>query len=117
MTEKFLVEQGLRKCNSVADMASGKGLLLALSLALCAVSALGRAPSWDGKIVMPTNEEEEGEQGTRWAILIAGSAGYWNYRHQVLPIMPVVYHLLRLPNSSQRYFSLSVLVAWYFSFG
>jgi glycosylphosphatidylinositol transamidase (GPIT) subunit GPI8 len=89
-------------------MASGRGLLLALSLALCAVSALGRAPSWDGKIVMPTNEEEEdkGEQGTRWAILIAGSAGYWNYRHQVPPhstkIMPVVYHLLRLLNSSQR---------------
>lgn len=23
--------------------------------------------------------------GTRWAVLIAGSNGYWNYRHQVLP--------------------------------
>jgi legumain len=29
---------------------------------------------------MPT--EEDAEKGTRWAILIAGSSGYWNYRHQ-----------------------------------
>ncbi|KAI4337116.1 hypothetical protein L6164_015569 [Bauhinia variegata] len=25
---------------------------------------------------------DDGAQGTRWAILIAGSNGYWNYRHQ-----------------------------------
>jgi len=31
-----------------------------------------RSPSDDDKI-----------EGTRWAILIAGSNGYWNYRHQV----------------------------------
>jgi legumain len=31
---------------------------------------------------MPTEEKEKDEVGTRWAILIAGSAGYWNYRHQ-----------------------------------
>lgn len=55
--------------------------MLALLLAFCAVTALGRAPSWDAKIVMPT-EEKKDEEGTRWAILIAGSAGYWNYRHQ-----------------------------------
>lgn len=24
--------------------------------------------------------------GTRWAVLIAGSNGYWNYRHQVIPV-------------------------------
>lgn len=24
--------------------------------------------------------------GTRWAILLAGSNGYWNYRHQVITI-------------------------------
>lgn len=22
--------------------------------------------------------------GTRWAVLLAGSSGYWNYRHQVV---------------------------------
>jgi legumain len=63
-------------------MASGRALVLALLLAFCAVTALGRAPSWDAKIVMPTEEKEKDEEGTRWAILIAGSAGYWNYRHQ-----------------------------------
>lgn len=25
--------------------------------------------------------------GTRWAVLIAGSNGYWNYRHQVTEIL------------------------------
>ena len=24
--------------------------------------------------------------GTRWAVLFAGSSGYWNYRHQVIAI-------------------------------
>jgi legumain len=61
-------------------MALGRALVLVLLLALCAVSVSGRTPSWDGKIAMPT--EETKEEGTRWAILIAGSAGYWNYRHQ-----------------------------------
>ena len=64
-------------------MASARGLLLALLLAFCVVSALGRTLSGDGKIVMPTEEEDKGEQSTRWAVLIAGSSGYWNYRHQV----------------------------------
>lgn len=26
----------------------------------------------------------DNNEGTRWAILIAGSNGYWNYRHQVI---------------------------------
>ncbi|KAG0554834.1 hypothetical protein KC19_12G123300 [Ceratodon purpureus] len=64
-------------------MASTRGLLLALLLSFCVVSALGRTLPWDDKIVMPTEEEDDkGEQGTRWAVLIAGSSGYWNYRHQ-----------------------------------
>lgn len=29
--------------------------------------------------------------GTRWAVLLAGSNGYWNYRHQVNTI-PIVLH-------------------------
>lgn len=28
-------------------------------------------------------QNDDNEKGTRWAILLAGSNGYWNYRHQV----------------------------------
>ncbi|KAM0935084.1 putative legumain protein [Dioscorea sansibarensis] len=35
---------------------------------------------WDSAIRMPT--EKEDEVGTRWAVLVAGSNGYVNYRHQ-----------------------------------
>lgn len=28
------------------------------------------------------DEQDDGTVGTRWAVLIAGSNGYWNYRHQ-----------------------------------
>lgn len=31
--------------------------------------------------------------GTRWAVLIAGSNGYWNYRHQVI-ILPFQFQLI-----------------------
>ncbi|KAF4404060.1 hypothetical protein G4B88_014516 [Cannabis sativa] len=51
--------------------------------------AAGRFDPWESKIRMPTemaegtNQEDlEGEIGTRWAILVAGSSGYGNYRHQ-----------------------------------
>lgn len=60
-----------------------RGLLLALLLSLSLASALGRAIQLDDKIVMPTESEDEDNKGTRWAVLIAGSSGYWNYRHQV----------------------------------
>ncbi|XP_004501477.1 vacuolar-processing enzyme-like [Cicer arietinum] len=30
----------------------------------------------------PSADDKENNEGTRWAILIAGSNGYWNYRHQ-----------------------------------
>lgn len=46
-----------------------------------------RLNRWDQKIWMPTDQfepEEDGEgAGTRWAVLVAGSYGYGNYRHQV----------------------------------
>ena len=40
---------------------------------------------------MPTEKEEMGgagdrKVGTRWAVLIAGSSGFGNYRHQVFKI-------------------------------
>ena len=35
---------------------------------------------------MPTEKDDaedvDGEVGTRWAVLVAGSSGYGNYRHQ-----------------------------------
>lgn len=30
---------------------------------------------------------EEDEVGTRWAVLVAGSSGYGNYRHQVSAVI------------------------------
>ena len=46
-----------------------------------------RLNRWDPKIWMPTEkvepEEDSQETGTRWAVLVAGSYGYGNYRHQV----------------------------------
>lgn len=45
---------------------------------------------WDlPEILLPTSEEQNSgdagssEVGTRWAVLVAGSNGYGNYRHQV----------------------------------
>lgn len=67
------------------------GIMLASSLLLCTTTSASIVDeSWDGKIVMPTEQagaEKEAvkEQGQRWAILVAGSSGYGNYRHQVGP--------------------------------
>jgi hypothetical protein len=73
-----------------------QGLLRALILSLYVVSSWSRLHSpWDGKIAMKTEEEDEAETGPRWAVLIAGSSDYGNYRHQVLlleciPFLPCV---------------------------
>ncbi|RRT44549.1 hypothetical protein B296_00043676 [Ensete ventricosum] len=64
--------------------------------------AAGRAVGqWDSTIRLPTEraglgglgggvdeKEEEAEEtsGTRWALLVAGSSGYGNYRHQVVEL-------------------------------
>lgn len=29
-------------------------------------------------------DDDDAVNGTRWAVLLAGSNGYWNYRHQVI---------------------------------
>lgn len=34
--------------------------------------------------------EDNDAVGTRWAVLIAGSNGYWNYRHQVFTIPQII---------------------------
>ncbi|GLT25538.1 hypothetical protein SLA2020_006600 [Shorea laevis] len=61
-------------------------ILLLLSVAGVAVgrrdptgSAI-RLPSEASRFFRPSDDEEA--VGTRWAVLIAGSSGYWNYRHQ-----------------------------------
>ncbi|XVE53920.1 hypothetical protein DITRI_Ditri03aG0040600 [Diplodiscus trichospermus] len=39
-----------------------------------------RLPSEASRFFRPSDDDEV--EGTRWAVLIAGSSGYWNYRHQ-----------------------------------
>lgn len=60
-------------------------LLLLLLLLMVRTESRGR---FEPKILMPTEKAKSTEQedtiGTRWAVLIAGSNGYGNYRHQVL---------------------------------
>lgn len=41
-----------------------------------------RLPSEASKFFRPENKDGDDTPGTRWAVLIAGSNGYWNYRHQ-----------------------------------
>lgn len=57
-------------------------LLLVVSLPLKASGSRKASPGhWDPFIQSPSDEEEN--RGTRWAILVAGSNGFDNYRHQV----------------------------------
>jgi legumain len=61
--------------------------LLALLFAASTAAARKQGAGWDGKIKMSTSEEQEAPadsaSGVRWAVLLAGSSGYGNYRHQV----------------------------------
>lgn len=45
-----------------------------------------RLDPWESSLRMPTEkkepEDDQKEVGTRWAVLVAGSSGYGNYRHQ-----------------------------------
>ncbi|KAJ6798745.1 vacuolar-processing enzyme beta-isozyme 1 [Iris pallida] len=76
-------------------MAASRLLLLLLPLALLSSSATLRCSCrrvvgpWDPLIRMPTPTEVveeaddgDGETGTKWAVLVAGSSGFGNYRHQ-----------------------------------
>lgn len=54
---------------------------------------------WDSVIRLPTDSDKDDDvvdskQGTRWAVLVAGSHGYGNYRHQVLHILLINVHKL-----------------------
>jgi legumain len=82
-------------------MSSIRGVLLAILFAsLFGVAAGPQVGIWEGKIVMPSaTDEDQGSEsaaGVRWAVLLAGSAGYGNYRHQVvfaLPATPIQEYL------------------------
>ena len=67
-------------------------LVVALAAAAAAAGAGAEEGEWDPVIRMPGDKEraaawgggeEDGGGGTRWAVLVAGSSGYGNYRHQV----------------------------------
>ncbi|KAK6935229.1 Peptidase C13, legumain [Dillenia turbinata] len=65
-------------------------LLLIFLLLLLEAPAFGRTARlnwWEPGLRLPTHkgeptEDEEAEVSTRWAVLVAGSSGFGNYRHQ-----------------------------------
>ncbi|KAM3330601.1 hypothetical protein ACQJBY_027039 [Aegilops geniculata] len=72
-------------------MASFRPLPLELLLAACLSAfvlavAHARTPRLEPTIRLPSQraagQEDDDSVGTRWAVLIAGSNGYYNYRHQ-----------------------------------
>lgn len=69
--------------------------LLLLLLLFLAYGGANASPwdRWERTIRMPTEKEEvdggdddDQKVGTRWAVLVAGSSGFGNYRHQVFEI-------------------------------
>ncbi|GER46288.1 vacuolar-processing enzyme [Striga asiatica] len=68
-------------------MASSHFAILVLIVAAAAAAQIAAAGGrrlrpWDPIIRWPVGGREEEENGTRWALLVAGSNGYGNYRHQ-----------------------------------
>ena len=65
-------------------MASSSRLLL-FAVQLLVLFAAVAGTRWQDFLRLPsTSEDDDGAAvGTRWALLIAGSNGYYNYRHQV----------------------------------
>ncbi|PSS04077.1 Vacuolar-processing enzyme like [Actinidia chinensis var. chinensis] len=57
-------------------------LLLLLVAPALGAGRTGRKNRWDQVIRMPGEADGPEEKGTRWAVLVAGSQGYGNYRHQ-----------------------------------
>ena len=75
-----------------------------LVVALAAAGAGAEEVEWDPVIRMPgekepaaargggrLDEEADDGVGTRWAVLVAGSSGYGNYRHQVSAVSEAVH--------------------------
>lgn len=66
-------------------MATHRFLFFLLVLAVFGGGDGGRLNQRESAIIRLRTEKEEPaeEVGTRWAVLVAGSSGYGNYRHQV----------------------------------
>ena len=64
-----------------------KWVLFLVLILLVGNGEASRFDRWESTIRLPTEKDETeelaGEVGTRWAVLVAGSSGYGNYRHQV----------------------------------
>lgn len=60
----------------------GHLLVLVFLYVLLFYSADSRKP----QVLHDTGSSEDGAKGTRWAVLIAGSSYYYNYRHQVFDL-------------------------------
>ena len=82
-------------------------------LALLLLLLVGRTESrgrFEPKILMPTEEAKSTEQedtiGARWAVLIAGSSGYGNYRHQVHKCSNIIDLKSSYCLTNQSYYSL-----------
>jgi len=78
-------------------------VLFVLLVSLVAVSAARsgpddviKLPSQASRFFRPAENDDDSNSGTRWAVLVAGSSGYWNYRHQVLLRLVSVYLTLFL---------------------
>ncbi|KAK9103203.1 hypothetical protein Sjap_020457 [Stephania japonica] len=56
-------------------------LFLLLLLFVGAKATTSTSP-WESTIRMPTDRDGDEDRGTIWAVLVAGSSGYGNYRHQ-----------------------------------
>ncbi|RYR59884.1 hypothetical protein Ahy_A05g025841 isoform B [Arachis hypogaea] len=66
-------------------------MLFAVFLHTAQATRLLDSSNWDPKILLPSqldnesapvDDQEEEAAGTRWAVLVAGSSGFGNYRHQ-----------------------------------
>ncbi|KAJ0778826.1 putative legumain protein [Helianthus annuus] len=59
-------------------------LMMVMALPNGAAAARKGSDYWDPFIRSPVDlEDDELGNGTRWALLVAGSKGYQSYRHQV----------------------------------
>jgi legumain len=80
----------------MTGLATGAIFLL---FSLCGIAAAGRdtvgdvlrLPSEASRFFHNDDNSDDDSTGTRWAILLAGSNGYWNYRHQVIIYSSYIY--------------------------
>ncbi|TYI70284.1 hypothetical protein E1A91_D08G210700v1 [Gossypium mustelinum] len=78
----------MAKHDSVSIKSPSLFFLILLLFEANHIEGAGRLNEWKSGIRLPTDKDNEPEEldeqqvGTRWAVLVAGSSGYRNYRHQ-----------------------------------